>query len=224
MSWKDKIYLFCDIEHLLFEDLQPFITLLPRDRLEKVFKYKREIDRKISIVAHLLLSISLAREFGIAGPIRTVFNSYGKPFLKDYPNIYFNLSHCRLGVACALSKAPVGMDIEAIDESRMFFARDILTPGELEQLCATKDVEQFFRLWVLKEATLKKAGTGLVDGATHIEFVGYDKDIFCAYGSVYHLKKFSGLYSAVCGNHPVHYVSVTCEELLNGLREKVYAD
>ncbi len=216
MSWKDKIYLFCDVEHLLFEDLQSYITLLPQDRIEKVFKYKREIDRKISIAAYLLLSISLAREFGITGPIRTAFNLHGKPFLKDYPDIYYNLSHCRLGVACALSKAPVGVDIEAIDESRMFFSRDIMTPRELERLCATKDAEQFFRLWVLKEATLKKTGTGLVDGAAHIEFIDYDEDIFYAYGSVYHLKKLSGLYFAVCGSHPVHYVSVSCDELLNG--------
>ena len=38
----------------------------------------------------------------------------GKPFLKDYPHIHFNISHCSGMVACGFSSGPLGLDLEKV--------------------------------------------------------------------------------------------------------------
>ena len=46
------------------------------------------------------------------------YNKYGKPFLKDSKNLYFNISHCRELAVCAIEKTEVGVDAEDIRKLR----------------------------------------------------------------------------------------------------------
>lgn len=55
------------------------------------------------------------------------YGIHGKPYLKEYQDVYFNFSHCSQGVVCAVSINDIGVDIETIDEKRMFFSSDIFT-------------------------------------------------------------------------------------------------
>ena len=78
----------------------------------------------------------------------------GKPFFPEMPDIHFSLSHSRSHVMCAISDAPVGVDIETnrriSERAKHFF----FTPGELS----------FFGpidLWVLKESYIKLFGLSL---------------------------------------------------------------
>ena len=138
----------------------------------------------------------------------------GKPYLKEYQDVYFNFSHCSQGVVCAVSINDIGVDIETIDEKRMFFSSDIFSPKELEFIVNSQK-EDFFRLWVLKEATVKCTGIGLVYGSNYIEFLTPKDGTFCKDEFVYHLKKIGSMYLAVCSKYPVRYQMVTRKELLN---------
>ena len=40
----------------------------------------------------------------------------GKPYLKEYPGIFFSITHCDGLVACAIGEREVGMDAELIQE------------------------------------------------------------------------------------------------------------
>ncbi len=82
----------------------------------------------------------------------------GKPFLKDYPEFHFNISHSDNLAAVAFSNTSIGVDIEKkrsvnLKIADRFFAAD-------EQKTVT-DPDSFFYVWTRKEALLKQKGEGL---------------------------------------------------------------
>ncbi len=88
--------------------------------------------------------------------------------------VRFNLSHSGAQALVAISRGPVGADIERIRPLRCVdrLARRFFAPGEasvLDQLSGDGKAECFFRLWVLKEAYLKAAGAGVPDGLSRCE-------------------------------------------------------
>ncbi len=213
--WNDGVYIFKDLDSLSEVELNRISQVVSKSRLEKAQKFKRSIDRKNCIVAYLLLLIALQREFKIIGEHTISYGIHGKPYLKEYPNIHFNLSHCSQGVVCAVSRDKIGVDIETIDETRIFFSPDIFSAKELEYIESKQEKDEFFRLWVLKEATVKCIGVGLAYGGNFIEFLSPKDGTFCNGEFVYHLKKIENMYLAVCNKYPVRYKIVTRKELLN---------
>lgn len=86
----------------------------------------------------------------------------------------FNLSHSGAQALVAISRGPVGADIERIRPlgSVDRLARRFFTPSEataLDRLSGDAQTRCFFRLWVLKEAYLKAAGAGVPDGLSRCE-------------------------------------------------------
>ena len=91
------------------------------------------------------------------------YESHGKPYLRDCPDIFFNISHCRRGIACAVMDKPVGIDIEEIqfDEG---LAKVIFNPEELGAVrSADEPAVKFTEIWTRKESFLKLTGEGLRD-------------------------------------------------------------
>lgn len=91
-------------------------------------------------------------------------NRDGKPFLRGYPQIHFNLSHCSCCVACALGDHPVGVDVEHRFPWKDSLARRICHPRELQRLEKLEDEERnrwLNRIWSRKESYLKYLGTGI---------------------------------------------------------------
>lgn len=86
----------------------------------------------------------------------------GKPYFPDYPDLHFNLSHTRGFSLCALSDAPVGVDVEAIRPRKERLWQYCLTGEEWAAFQAQKGGwPDFYRLWTLKEAWCKCTGEGL---------------------------------------------------------------
>lgn len=123
-----------------------------------------------------LLAEGLLREYGlsfseITGEIS--LKERGKPYLTNYPQIYFNISHSMGAAACGISRDIIGVDIEKIRPFRLTSTRRILTKTELAYLegCRQEDKNQeFFRFWTLKESYAKALGLGLSLDFTQIEF------------------------------------------------------
>lgn len=102
----------------------------------------------------------------------------GKPFIAA-PNAgaawHFNLSHTPTMVAVAVSREPIGIDVE--DMSRrppnMAVAKRYFAPREYARIAASPQGEQiklFFQYWTLKEAFLKAEGWGLSQRLAACEF------------------------------------------------------
>ena len=98
------------------EDLNIDLALkqVSPQRREAALRYMRDIDRKLSLAAFLLLMEGLEKEYGISEPPVLAFGPHGKPFLRDYPHIHFNLSHCSRAALCVVGDAPVGCDVETV--------------------------------------------------------------------------------------------------------------
>ena len=90
-------------------------------------------------------------------------SKYGKPYLTDYPNAHFNISHSGNYVACAVSDKPVGTDIQKIGKYCSDTAKRVCSEEELKQISDSSDkASEFTRLWTQKEAVLKMCGTGFI--------------------------------------------------------------
>lgn len=101
----------------------------------------------------------------------------GKPFLKHYPQIQFNISHGKDMVVCGIDGLPLGVDVEAIRPVKPTVFRRVLTAGEQDYLEKSRETEgehgwyrDFFRLWTLKESFAKAIGQGLAVDFTRFSF------------------------------------------------------
>jgi len=138
-------------------------ALVPARRQEKIKKISYDKDKRLSLGAELLVKRALC-DIGIT-EYEFSFGENGKPFIKGDNNIYFNLSHSRDRVMCAISKKEVGCDVEEIKEvdlkvaKRFFFAEEYKTI--LEQKTPEAQRDMFFRFWTMKESFMKATGLGM---------------------------------------------------------------
>lgn len=128
--------------------------------------------------AHNLLSKVLKEQYKIE-KYTLLRGDHGKPFLAEYPNIHFNLSHCTGLVICGISESEIGIDAELIRPYNGNAAKRIFTESELLLVreSANPD-EMFFRLWTLKESLGKNLGTG-ISGMKNFEFAFDDDTPVC---------------------------------------------
>lgn len=138
--------------------------------------YYRLIDETASAkemhkAVHAFLAELLKKNYGIEN-YRLGKTEHGKPYLPDYPNIHFNLSHCRGLLVCAFSSGEIGVDSEIIRHYNGRAAKRIFSPQEIET--TEKSIapdETFFRFWTLKEALGKNLGTGLFSSLSKVTFL-----------------------------------------------------
>lgn len=97
--------------------------------------------------------------------------THGKPVLKDCTNLFFNISHSGDYAVCAVSKQPVGIDIERIGAYQPNVARRVCSDAEQKLLEQCEDPARlFYRLWTLKESYVKLTGTGISVPLSQITF------------------------------------------------------
>jgi len=116
-----------------------------------------------SLGASLLLKRSLLL-CGIADAVLDR-DEYGKPFLRNYPEVHFNLSHSGNMVMCVIGDTPIGCDVQEMSETvNARIAERYFSPTEQAAFLAADEDDRrqvFFRLWTLKESFLKATGYGL---------------------------------------------------------------
>lgn len=95
------------------------------------------------------------------------YGEHGKPYLRSYPQLGFNMTHSgELALVAIAAQADIGVDLELVARDRPFLrlARRYFARSEHEWLAGLppgQHREAFYRTWVLKEAYLKAVGTGL---------------------------------------------------------------
>ncbi len=138
------------------------INSLPAWRREIVLHYKHELGQRQSLMAYQLLCEGLRRDYGIDAMPRFEIGEHGKPHLPDYPQLHFNLSHCREAVACAIDTRPVGIDIESYRPLKNGVLRYAMNEEEIVRIQAAPNPERAFTiLWTQKEALVKLTGEGI---------------------------------------------------------------
>ena len=109
-----------------------------------------------------LLAHILKTQYGLSPLPELARTKEGKPYFPSLPALQFNISHSKGYVLCALSRRPVGVDIEEIRPRRESLPRYALSPGEYADYEALgADWPAFYTLWTRKEAWCKYTGQGL---------------------------------------------------------------
>lgn len=156
------------VDMVTFQYLMQFV---PEEKKERILRQRVRQNADNMLVGAVLAKYMLLKFFGIPFSAQHIsYGSYGKPYLRDYPNAQFNISHSGQFVACAVCDRPIGVDIQEIVPYRRNVAKRVFSPEELFQIESSSDrPAEFTRLWTQKEAYLKMLGIGLSDSVDKIE-------------------------------------------------------
>lgn len=146
--------------------------LIEPRRLSAVRNMKNETAKMRSLAAGLLLHKSLCDYLKLSmketPPFLTDCGKWGKPYLTEYPNVHFNLSHSGEYVCCAVAGCEVGVDIQRHQGNgeekiaERFFTR---ADNQMLENCGEEEKKDvFFRIWSIRESYIKFTGRGIGQG------------------------------------------------------------
>jgi len=200
------LYVFKGIDQLPDDFIGTCSCFLPKWRLDQMMVYRLPSDRKLCALAYLILVYALKKEGVFYALPEFGYRTEGKPFLSNYQDIYFNLSHCRNVVVCILSDREVGVDVETVFPYDDALAKAVCSDPEYLRVSWSSDpniqAKNFTELWTRKESVVKWRGTGLncdpreilQDNSPDIPGQGYQISS--------HYIKTGDFYISICRNSP----------------------
>ena len=179
------IAIFDDMSQVTEAEVQRMLPLVDGQRREEALRYKHLFGQFACLKSWLILK-EMLEPLGI-NDMEMGHNEHGKPFLVHHPDVHFNLSHCKNGIAVAIDNAPVGIDIESfrgVDDALM---RYTMNTEELEAINASDNpLATFIAFWTQKEAVLKLRGTGISTDLHHVlDGIGYRLETHICFESSY---------------------------------------
>lgn len=126
------------------------------ERKKQADRYLRREDKLRCVAADVLLRTVLGtKDFQIQK------NESGKPYVKDYENFRYNLSHSGRYVVIAWGETEVGVDVQqhCTDLDMPAVAERCFTSDEQEYI--GQSIQRFYDTWTGKESYLKYTGEGL---------------------------------------------------------------
>lgn len=160
---KCRLYLFDQYEKISEEFIIRALPFLPEERRSRALRYRRRIDRDNCVITYLMLCYALRECFGIKS-FKMAYGEYGKPYLPDYPDVHFNISHCGIGCAVVVANYPVGVDIQDVRPFSWDVAKQVCSEGELADLEKSSDRDRLFtKMWAMKESWGKMMGRGILE-------------------------------------------------------------
>lgn len=156
------IYFFSDFDSITSEKLDSYIDILPPLRKNKAESYRFLKGKKTCVIAYLLFLYGYRKEYGLKDTPDFEIAKNGKPYLKNHPEIHFNISHCEKAVICAFSDSPIGADIEVSRRITPSLINKVCSDNEIKEINESEDNQlTFCRIWTIKEAVAKLSGEGI---------------------------------------------------------------
>lgn len=130
-------------------------------RQEKIDRFIFPKDKQLSLAAGLAFQAGLA-DYGLREQQLTIaHHQNGKPYLPEYPELFFNIAHSGQLAICAFSSREIGADVEMMAPVDLELARRFFDNNEYRDIIvADCPSEAFYDYWVLKESYLKATGLG----------------------------------------------------------------
>ena len=169
------------------------------------FKFRYlQLQEKFS---YILLRVGLYREFNIYEFPHISLGEYGKPYLTGCNNIFFNMSHCRTGVACGISRSEIGVDIQDYIVYDQAMALMFMSEEEMQFMQEENKSEIFTKIWALKESYGKYTGQGI---CYDMNSFSVEKKYPCT--KAYFYPEFV---LAITAKEKMNIVCVTLDDILN---------
>lgn len=149
-------------------DRDQFKILLEKvdgNKRAKINRYHFYHDSVRSLIGDLLVRYCINFLYHINNDdIAFEYSTYGKPLLKNFKEIYFNISHSGCWIVCGVGDMDIGIDVECIKDINLEIADRFFNEKEtryLESLKKEDKLRQFYKIWTMKEAYIKGRGKGL---------------------------------------------------------------
>ncbi len=148
------------------DKLNKLYSLTDSKKISKVKKFINKKDKIRTLIGEILIRTIITEDLGIRNDnISFEKNPYGKPYLKNYPNFNFNISHSGDFVVCAIDNNPIGVDIEEVKYIEYEdIAKNFFTTNEFDYITKNdsySSLSRFYEIWTLKESFIKCCGQGL---------------------------------------------------------------
>ncbi|QWH32047.1 4'-phosphopantetheinyl transferase superfamily protein (plasmid) [Bacillus mycoides] len=143
-----------------------FSNLISNEKRERMKRLLNLCDINRTLIGELLIRSLICQKYKINNEeIKFIYNEYGKPFLKNFSDFHFNISHSGEWVVCATANSNVGIDIERVsDIEALKLANEFFSDEEFYDIPSMNSDEQinyFYDIWTLKESYIKTIGKGL---------------------------------------------------------------
>jgi phosphopantetheinyl transferase len=109
--------IFDDMNQCSEQAIARLLPLVSAQRREQALRYQHTFGQFCCLQSYIML-IQLLAEWGRVQQVPVneqpifLYNEYGAPFIEGGP--YFSISHCKVGMAVAVSENPIGIDIAGI--------------------------------------------------------------------------------------------------------------
>lgn len=154
-----QIEVFDHMEECTEEAVQYMLPLVSAQRREQALRYKHTFGKFCCLKSWMMLN-SVCLQLLDKSPVTFLYNEHGKPYLENGP--HFSISHCKEGIAVAVSEKPIGIDIESIRKADRELVTRVMNEREQALIKAQTDSSrEFTRIWTQKEAIVKAQGVGI---------------------------------------------------------------
>lgn len=220
-----------EVSEEILEDLTRFIS---KEKKSKLQKLKHREDKLRSLIGEILARYIIAENISVKnGDMIFETNIYGKPFLRDYSDFHFNISHSGDYVLCAIDSKPIGIDIEKVVPIEYeTIASNFFTVKEINYIKREdfkNQINKFYEIWTIKESYVKAYGQGLnmcfkdfsvdynnQEQATVIREEQYDE---C---NIKSLNLEASYKVAICSFNPINFKHVTFIDVENLICNFIY--
>lgn len=143
-----------------------FSNLISNEKRERMKRLLNLCDINRTLIGDLLIRSLVCQKYKISNEeIRFIYNEYGKPFVENFSDFHFNISHSGEWVVCGTANSNVGIDIEKVSEiEALKLANEFFSDEEFYDISSMNSDEQinyFYDIWTLKESYIKTIGKGL---------------------------------------------------------------
>jgi len=154
-----------NIINLTDEEYEKILFSLPKKVKNKAQKLVKLVDRKLSVMGYILLRDGLRYDYGInIEDLIIRKNKYGKPFIRNRDNLYYNVSHSENIVVCVISSNKIGVDISYVKDVNINVAKQFCNEDEFRYITLSSDYKKsLFKIFSLKESYIKMLGRSLMD-------------------------------------------------------------
>lgn len=154
--------IFDDMTQCSEQEIARLLPIVSPQRREQALRYTHTFGQFCCLKSYEMLTVLLASTPYTLHPTPSfLYNEYGAPYLENGP--YFSISHCKQGIAVAVSETPIGIDIETIRPLNEGLVRKTMNDVEQTHILSSLNPEiEFIRLWTRKEAYVKMQGIGII--------------------------------------------------------------
>ncbi len=154
-------------------------SVLSDTELQRADRFAAEYDKAQFKQRRAFRRFCAATALGLSKPLSQIDfaeTENGRPYLPDWPDVWFSFSSCRFGFLGAWSSTHgIGVDLEdptrdleAAELSQQFFSAS--EASAVQGAIGLVRLRTFFQYWCLKEAALKSIGEGLPFGLDAFAF------------------------------------------------------